>query len=471
MSQHNCDVISFMLIFNFSQSLIISGWLVSELQSRIRRGPGDQETGFGHYPVSANCDENPPHIHQQSGDCEKVDSGIKSALKRKKMVIVTLFNFLFIGLFILLVKLIYQEITVKLSQKASGILLSSKVNFNETILILNLKQVLLVWISITMIKLGEFNPFPGKDLVLISVALASIKILNSSKEVLVADLCSGLSILMMGVVIGVRSHGSVIEPLSDLLASLALVMPLLLWLPMLFSTFLVFSFLPMKVLLPVITAVIITVVILSSVKKVQLKHTLLLLILVSAILSYMFTQIHQRDHEGIFVQDNQIKNPFYFNQDHNFSQSETKDGLRSEKMYLQDNQAVLQQKILEFRRNLLVVSYKSHEHQCELYAIDVSDQNMFVKAFFKVFLPLPRSISQFIIANGFFSSLKLQGFAKDCRALIGRQITASMLRVGSYDNQTCSQKNKDDYHSGSNLRNFVSSLLSSFKATIDHLSL
>jgi len=120
------------------------------------------------------------------------------------MVIVTLLNFLFIGQFMILVKLIYQEITVKLSQKASGILLSSKLNFNETILILNLKQILLVWISITMIKLGEFNPFPGKDFVLVSVAVASIKILNSSKEVLVADLCSALSILIMGVVIGVQ---------------------------------------------------------------------------------------------------------------------------------------------------------------------------------------------------------------------------------------------------------------------------
>ena len=391
------------------------------------------------------------------------------------MVIVTLLNFLFIGQFMILVKLIYQEITVKLSQKASGILLSSKLNFNETILILNLKQILLVWISITMIKLGEFNPFPGKDFVLVSVAVASIKILNSSKEVLVADLCSALSILIMGVVIGVRSHGSVIEPLSDLLASLTLVIPLLLWLPMLFSTLLVFSFLQTKVLLPVITAVIITVVILSSVKKVQLKHTLLFLILVSAILSsYVFTQIQQRDHEEEFVLDmgNQIKKSFYFNQDHNFSQSETKDRLRSEKMYLQDNQVILQKKILEFRRDLLIVSYKSYEHQCELYAIDISDQNLFVKAFFKVFLPLPRPISQFIIANGFLSSLKLQGFAKDCRALIGRQITASILRVESYDNLTCSQKNQDDYHGGgSNLRNFVSSLLSSFKAAIDHLSL
>lgn len=268
------------------------------------------------------------------------------------MVIVTLLNFLFIGQFMILVKLIYQEITVKLSQKASGILLSSKLNFNETILILNLKQILLVWISITMIKLGEFNPFPGKDFVLVSVAVASIKILNSSKEVLVADLCSALSILIMGVVIGVRSHGSVIEPLSDLLASLTLVIPLLLWLPMLFSTLLVFSFLQTKVLLPVITAVIITVVILSSVKKVQLKHTLLFLILVSAILSsYVFTQIQERDHEEAFVLDmgDQIKKSFYFNQDHNFSQSETKDRLRSEKMYLQDNQVILQKKILEFK--------------------------------------------------------------------------------------------------------------------------
>ena len=59
-------------------SLIIPGWLVSELQPRIRRGPGDQETGFGHYPVSANCDENPPYIHQQSGDREEVGFGIRS---------------------------------------------------------------------------------------------------------------------------------------------------------------------------------------------------------------------------------------------------------------------------------------------------------------------------------------------------------------------------------------------------------
>merc|ERR1712170_306374 len=70
--------------------------------------------------------------------------------------------------------------------------------------------------------------------------------------------------------------------------------------------------------------------------------------------------------------------------------------------------------------------------------------------------PLPRSISQFITANGLFSSLKLQGFAKDCRALIGSQITASILRIESFDNLTCSQMNPDGfYHGRSIIRDFV----------------
>jgi len=113
------------------------------------------------------------------------------------MLIVTSLNFLFIGLFIILVKLIYQELAVKISQKASGILLSSKSNFNEIILILNLKQILLVWTSITMIKLGEFNPFPGQDLALLSFALVSIKILNISKATLFTELGSTLGILLL----------------------------------------------------------------------------------------------------------------------------------------------------------------------------------------------------------------------------------------------------------------------------------
>jgi len=385
------------------------------------------------------------------------------------MVIVTSLNFLFIGLIVILVKLIYQEIAVKISQKASEILLSSKSNFNEIILILNLKQILLVWTSITMIKLGEFNPFSGKDLVLLSFALVSIKILNISKATLIADLGSTFSILLLGGVIGVRSSGSVIEPLSDLLASLTLAIPLLLWLLMLFTTYLLFSFLQMKILLPVIASVIITVVIL---KKVELKHSILLLILVLVFYSSTFMQKHRGDHEKNFVFTLPVNNSFYL------SQAETKhEGrLRPEKMHLKGDQetiqATLQKKMFELRRDFLIVSYKSNEYQCELNAIDISDQNVFVKAFFKIILPLPRSISQFITANGLFSSLKLQGFAKDCRALIGRQITASILKVETYDNQTCSQMNQDDsYHDRSILSNFVSSLLSNFKAAIDHLSL
>ena len=143
-------------------------------------------------------------------------------------------------------------------------------------------------------------------------------------------------------------------------------------------------------------------------------------------------------------------------------------------MYLQDIQetirATSQKKM--FERDFLIVSYISHEHQCEFNAIDVSDQNMFVKAFFRVILPLPRSIFQFITDNGLFSSLKLQGFAKDCRALIGRQITASILRIESHDNLTCSQMNSDGYYHGrSIIRDFVSSFLSNFWTAIDHLSL
>jgi len=393
------------------------------------------------------------------------------------MVIVTSLNFLFIGLIVILVKLIYQEIAVKISQKASEILLSSKSNFNEIILILNLKQILLVWTSITMIKLGEFNPFSGKDLVLLSFALVSIKILNISKATLIADLGSTFSILLLGGVIGVRSSGSVIEPLSDLLASLTLAIPLLLWLLMLFTTYLLFSFLQMKILLPVIASVIITVVIL---KKVELKHSILLLILVLVFFSSKFMQKHRGNQENNYVfthphTDNLVNN---LSQENTFSQAETKhEGrLRPEKMHLKGDQetiqATLQKKMFELRRDFLIVSYKSNEYQCELNAIDISDQNVFVKAFFKIILPLPRSISQFITANGLFSSLKLQGFAKDCRALIGRQITASILKVETYDNQTCSQMNQDDsYHDRSILSNFVSSLLSNFKAAIDHLSL
>merc|ERR1711976_571545 len=91
---------------------------------------------------------------------------------------------------------------------------------------------------------------------------------------------------------------------------------------------------------------------------------------------------------------------------------------------------------------------------------------------FESHLPLPRSISQFITANGLFSSLKLQGFAKDCRALIGSQITASILRIESFDNLTCSQMNQDGfYHGRSIIRDFVSSFLSNFWTAIDHLSL
>jgi len=396
------------------------------------------------------------------------------------MVIVTSLNFLFIGLIVILVKLIYQEIAVKISQKASGILLSSKSNFNEIILILNLKQILLVWTSITMVKLGEFNPFSGKDLVLLSFALVSIKILNISKATLIADLGSTFSILLLGGVIGVRSSGSVIEPLSDLLASLTLAIPLLLWLLMLFTTYLLFSFLQMKILLPVIASVIITVVIL---KKVELKHSILLLIVVLVFFSSKFMQKHRGDHEKNYVfthphTDNPVNNSIYLNQGNSFSQAETKhEGrLRPEKMYLKGDQetiqATLQMKMFELRRDFLIVSYKSNEYQCELNAIDISEQNVFVKAFFKIILPLPNSISQFITANGLFSSLKLQGFAKDCRALIGRQITASILKVETYDNQTCSQMNQDDnYYDRSILSNFVSSLLSNLNAAIDHLSL
>ena len=398
------------------------------------------------------------------------------------MVIVTSLNFIFIGLIVILVKLIYQEIVVKISQKASGILLSSKSNFNEIILILNLKQILLVWTSITMIKLGEFNPFSGKDLVLLSLSLVSIKILNISKATLIADLGSTFSILLLGAVIGVRSSGSVIEPLSDLLASLTLVIPLLLWLLMLFTTYLLFSFLQMKILLPVIASVMITVVIL---KKVELKHSIsiLLLILILAFFSSKFMLKHRGDQDKNYVfthphTDNPVNNSFYLNQENTFSQAETKhEGrLRPEKMHLKGDQetiqATLQMKLFELRRDFLIVSYKSNKYQCELNAIDISDQNVFVKAFFKIILPLPRSISQFITANGLFSSLKLQGFAKDCRALIGRQITASILKVETYDNQTCSQMNQDDnYHDRSILSNIVSSLFSNFKAAIDHLSL
>ena len=390
------------------------------------------------------------------------------------MVIVIILNFLFIGLFMILVKLIYQEITVKISQKASGILLSSNFIFNQNILILNLKQILVVWTSITMIKLGEFSPFPGKDLVLVSAALVSIKILNSSKEFLVADICSALSVLILGVVIGLGSHGSVFEPLSNLLASVTLVIPLLMWLMMLFSTFLICSFLQMKILLHVITSVTITLVILSSVKKVKLKHTLLSLILVLATVSSMFMPKHPG--KNVSHMESQINNSFYENQDHNLSPSRTgsRERLRMEKMYLQDIQetirATSQKKM--FERDFLIVSYISHEHQCEFNAIDVSDQNMFVKAFFRVILPLPRSIFQFITDNGLFSSLKLQGFAKDCRALIGRQITASILRIESHDNLTCSQMNSDGYYHGrSIIRDFVSSFLSNFWTAIDHLSL
>ena len=177
--------------------------------------------------------------------------------------------------------------------------------------------------------------------------------------------------------------------------------------------------------------------------------------------------------------DNPINDSFYVNQENTFSQAETKhEGrLRPETMYLQDDQetiqATLQKKMFELKRDFLVVSYKSNEyHQCELNAIDISDQNVFVRAFFKIILPLPRPLSQFITSNGLFSSLKLQGFAKDCRALIGRQITASILKVETYDNQTCSQMNQDDnYHGSSVLSKFVSSLLSNFRASIDHLSL
>ena len=54
------------------------------------------------------------------------------------MVNLTILNILFIGLFISLVKLIYEEIKVKLNQKASRIILASKLNTKETILILNI---------------------------------------------------------------------------------------------------------------------------------------------------------------------------------------------------------------------------------------------------------------------------------------------------------------------------------------------
>ena len=47
------------------------------------------------------------------------------------MVNLTILNILFIGLFISLVKLIYEEMKVKLNQKASRIILASKLNIKE----------------------------------------------------------------------------------------------------------------------------------------------------------------------------------------------------------------------------------------------------------------------------------------------------------------------------------------------------
>ena len=101
--------------------------------------------------------------------------------------------------------------------------------------------------------------------------------------------------------------------------------------------------------------------------------------------NYVFTHPHT---------DNPVNNSFYLSQENTFSQAETKhEGrLRLEKMHLKGDQetiqAPLQMKVFELRRDFLIVSYKSNKYQCELNGIDISDQNVFVKAFFKILLPL-----------------------------------------------------------------------------------
>ena len=208
------------------------------------------------------------------------------------MVNLTILNILFIGLFISLVKLIYEEIKVKLNQKASRIILASKLNIKETILILNLKQILHVWILITLIKLGDLDPYPGKDIVLIIFALMSIKILNVTKETLIPDISGVFSTLLLGIVLGMRSSGSLIEAGSDVVSSLTLGLPFL-GLLLFFSMLLLLSSIQMKTLLPVIISVILTIVMLSSAKKYQFKSILLLAVVVLAILTSLFVRNHQ----------------------------------------------------------------------------------------------------------------------------------------------------------------------------------
>ena len=400
------------------------------------------------------------------------------------MVNLTILNILFIGLFISLVKLIYEEIKVKLNQKASRIILASKLNIKETILILNLKQILHVWILITLIKLGDLDPYPGKDIVLIIFALMSIKILNVTKETLIPDISGVFSTLLLGIVLGMRSSGSLIEAGSDVVSSLTLGIPFL-GLLLFFSMLLLLSSIQMKTLLPVIISVILTIVMLSSAKKYQFKSILLLAVVVLAILTSLFVRNHQgsqnkKSHIPIpMEQTNSISNSSeHQHQEHNLNQfwDQYKERLLTE-ITPQETihiHATSGKRMLEIKRDFLIISYKSYEHQCELDALDINDRNILVKAILKLILPLPRRIFQYITANGLFSSLKLQGVAPNCKSYLGRQITASILKIETYDNKTCSHLGQGEYKCGRSLflfENIVSSLLSKCRSAVDNLFL
>jgi len=139
---------------------------------------------------------------------------------------VILFNSGFFLCFTLLLKLVMQEIRVKINQKAVKILQIKHVGRTEDVLVVNLHQLLLVWSLVTLLKLGSFHLFAAQDYLLIGSCVIILKIVHIKRQSLSSDLASVFSLSILIILLNTcHPSDSVLQLLSDLLLKTIILSP------------------------------------------------------------------------------------------------------------------------------------------------------------------------------------------------------------------------------------------------------
>ena len=135
-------------------------------------------------------------------------------------------NFIFFVIFGLLLKCIVSEIKLKISKKAVKILQISNLSMNNSILLVNLTQVLLVALLTTILKLGEhyFQLYPGQDYFLLCQGALLIKLSHITRDNLLHDISGVSSLTFLSYLLRLES-GSLLELINIGISQIVIMIP------------------------------------------------------------------------------------------------------------------------------------------------------------------------------------------------------------------------------------------------------